>query len=101
MHNSTPRLIYGPESLEFEHGIVGNEAGLRNLITAAQEAIDAGESHTDIGELAQLICKPDEFFADTTDKKSTNLGDTIAVLVLVSIFGLIGIGLYTVVSWLF
>ena len=100
--NGNPQLRDGCEWLDHEDCIVGNEAGLRKLISACETAIREGEYYgNDLGDYVGIKKKENEWFIDPKDSKTTRFANEILAGVLFAIFIFIVIGIYTTFNWIF
>lgn len=71
---------YGPE----EQSLVGNEAGIKAMISALEEALETGEAEG-VGEIASIILKPEDWEPETELETDGVFGTTVFVIV-VSLF---------------
>tara|TARA_B100000768_G_C10889653_1_gene213142 strand:- start:61 stop:345 length:285 start_codon:yes stop_codon:yes gene_type:complete len=91
----------GSEWIDHEDCLVGNEQGLRNLITACEAAINDGEFYgSGLDDYVGVKKLDTQFFEKPEDSPTTKMGMAILSVILVSIAGLVIIGGVTVVNWL-
>ncbi len=96
------RLTDGSEWIDHEDCIVGNEAGLRNLAAACEKAIEDGEYYgKDLGDYVGVKKLDTEWFERPEDAPTTRFANSILGVVLLLLFGLILVGIYATVSWIF
>lgn len=96
-----PQLKDGSEWIDHEDCIVGDEQGLRNLISACQAAIENGEHYGDgLGDYVGVKKLDACWFKDPSDSPRTRCANYGLAVFLVTIAGLLLIGLATVFSWL-
>ena len=90
-------LMDGAEWADHEDCIIGDEKGLKNLISACEAALEKGEYYgSDLGNYSGVKLIETEWF-----KKPTHTGSSIpAIIFLVVVAGLLLVGIYTVVMWL-
>ena len=100
IQDSKLRLTYGRVSTEYEDGIVGNDAGLRALAKAIEQALATGASDMQLHEFTNVYCKPDSFFPPEEAQDLGLLGKSIFFSAAILLLALIFIGGYTVVQWL-
>lgn len=102
MKDWKPQLKDGSEWVDHEDCIVGDEQGLRNLISACEAAIDNGECYGDgLGDYVGVKKLATCWFIDPLDSPRTRFANYGLAAFLVAVAGLVLIGLATVFSWLF
>ena len=62
MSSDSKHLYHGSDWPEHEDVLVGNKEGLEALRNAIDEAIEKGESKTEIGEFLAVRCLESKFF---------------------------------------
>jgi hypothetical protein len=98
----SPQLKDGSEWVDHEDCIVGDEAGLRNLIAACEIAIAKSEYYgNDLGDYVGVKKLDTEWFVDPNDTPQTRIENGCLTIVLGALVGLIGIGIYAVFNWIF
>ena len=101
MKARSPYLKDGSDWAEHEDHLVGDEAGLRNLIAACESAIENGKAQReDLGDYVGVKCLSPAFFEEP-DEVGSSFGTGILVVMVVLAVALMLIGLYTVGTWLF
>ena len=101
MKAGSPYLKDGSDWAEHEEYLVGDEAGLSNLIVACEAAIENGEARReDLGDYVGVKCLSPAFF-EKPDEVGSSLGTGILVVMVVLAVVLMLIGIYTVGTWLF
>jgi len=92
----------GGEWSEHEDCIIGTECGLKNLISACEAAIEKGEYYSDdLGEYMGVKKIDASWFPNPEESKSSKFINLMLTLILISLVGLIFVGGYTVILWLF
>ena len=101
MTTSRVHLKDGSDWAEHEYYLVGDEAGLRNLMSACEQAIENGEARReDLGDYAGVKCLSSAFFEKPDEVGSSFETGMLVVMVVLAVV-LMLIGLYTVGTWLF
>ena len=101
MKAGSPYLKDGSDWAKHEDHLVGDEAGLRNLIVACEAAIENGEARReDLGDYLGVKCLSPAFF-EKPDEVGSSFGTGILVVMVVLAVALMLVGLYTVGTWLF
>ena len=80
MRMNNQHLYHGSEWPEYEDLLVGNRDGLLALKQAIDEALQSGESNTDIGEFLGVRCLEDQFF-DSQSRNSTSVSKSSFILI--------------------
>lgn len=102
MTERKPQLKDGSEWIDHEDCIIGNEKGLRNLIIACEAAIENGEHYGEgLGDYVGVKKLDTRWFRDPLDSPQTRYANYGLAAFLVTIAGLVLVGLATVFSWLF
>ncbi len=102
MKDWKPQLKDGSEWVDHEDCIIGDEQGLRNLISAYEAAIENGECYGDgLGDYVGVKKLAACWFRDPFDSPRTRFANYGLAVFLVAVAGLVLIGLATVFSWLF
>jgi len=97
-----PKLIDGGEWVDHEDCIVGNEQGLKNLISACNTALEKGEYYGNgLGDYVGVKKLENTWFEKPIDSKSTKIGNLLLGILIAGIVGLTFIGIYTVISWIY
>ncbi|MTI50867.1 MAG: hypothetical protein FH757_04465 [Alcanivorax sp.] len=101
MKAGSPYLKDGADWSEHEYYLVGDDAGLRNLMGACEAAIENGEARReDLGDYIGVKCLSPTFF-EKPNEHSSSFETAIVVLMVALAVTLMLIGLYTVGTWLF
>ena len=101
MEVNPPQLKDGSEWANHEDCIVGDEEGLRNLITACETAIEKGEYYgSNLGDYVGVKNLQTSWFSNPMDSKSTRFANAALGAVLALLVGLVIVGLITVVKWI-
>lgn len=101
MKAGSPYLKDGADWAEHEYYLVGDDAGLRNLMGACEAAIENGEARReDLGDYIGVKCLSPTFF-EKPNERSSSFETAIVVLMVALAVTLMLIGLYTVGTWLF
>ena len=95
---SKPILIHGPLG-PYEDSIIGNAEGLRELLSAVEEALENGESNSFVGEIGFIHRKPDDWFPPEESSSLGFFGGVLFFGVAAVFISLIAIGFYTVITW--
>ena len=102
MNEKSPQLKDGSEWIDHEDCIVGDSAGLQNLIKACEAALEKGEYYgNDLGDYVGVKKQENNWFKDLKDSSQTRFANFSLAIFLVAIFALILIGFITVIKWLF
>lgn len=102
MNKKKPQLTDGSEWADHEDCIVGDEAGLRNLIQACEAAIEKGEYYGEgLGEYVGVKKLDTEWFKNPSDSPQTRYANYGLAIFLFIVGGLVLVGIGTVCSWLF
>ena len=97
-----PRLTDGGEWRDHEDCLIGNEQGLKNLISACNMALDNGEYYGNgLGDYVGVKKLENSWFEKPEDSKSSKIGTAMLGVVLAGAIALILIGMYTIIRWLF
>ena len=102
MEEKPPQLKDGSEWIDHEDCIIGDEAGLTNLIKACETAIEKGEFYGEgLGDYVGVKKLESDWFKNPADSPQTRYANVglVIILILIGMFVLIGIG--TVVKWVF
>lgn len=92
----------GSEWIDHEDCIVGDEAGLKNLIEACEKALIEGESYSsELGDYVGIKKLSSDWFQDPKDSNKTVMANQILWGILLLLACLIFIGIYTVLQWFF
>lgn len=98
----SPQLKDGSEWIDHEDCIIGDEAGLRNLITACEAAIANNEYYgSDLGDYVGVKKIETGWFIDPQDAPQTRFQNGVLGIATGALIALIGIGIYTVFNWIF
>jgi len=82
--------------------IVGDEQGLKNLISACNTALEKGEYYgSDLGDYVGIKKLEAGWFKDPMDSKQTRFANAGLAVFLVLVLGLVLVGVVTVFKWLF
>lgn len=101
MKAGSPYLKDGADWAKHEYYLVGDDAGLRNLMGACEAAIENGEARReDLGDYIGVKCLSPTFF-EKPNEHSSSFETAIVVLMVALAVTLMLIGLYTVGTWLF
>ena len=102
MELKSAQLKDGAEWVEHEDCIVGNEAGLKNLINACKTAIEKGEFYgPGLGDYVGVKKMKSNWFKKPIDSISTRFANHVLALVLFLLLALIVIGFISTLKWLF
>jgi hypothetical protein len=97
-----PRLRDGSEWADHEDCIVGNEAGLRKLIAACEQALSQGKYYgSDLGDYVGVKKLDSEWFKDLAESRQTRIGSFVIGMALLVLLSLTLVGAGTVVRWMF
>lgn len=97
----SPQLKDGSEWIEHEDCIVGDEAGLRNLIAACEIAIAKSEYYgSNLGDYVGVKKLETNQLIDPNDTPQTRFQNVCLSIVLGALVALVGIGIYTVFNWI-
>jgi len=101
MDIKSPQLTDGTEWIEHEDCIIGDEEGLRNLISACEKAIEDGESYSGgLGNYVGVKKLETSFFVEPEDSPTTKLGLAVVTVVFFGLIALVLVGGYTAINWL-
>lgn len=96
-----PHLKDGADWAEHEDYLVGDEAGLRNLMQACEVAIEKGKCRReDLGDYVGVKCLGPGFF-ERPEEAGDGLGTFVVVAMVLLVVALMLVGLYTVAAWFF
>lgn len=102
MDIKSPQLTDGSEWMQHEDCIVGDEEGLRNLITSCEEALETGESYgSGLGDYVGVKKLDTKFFVAPQDSPTTKLGLAVVSMVFLGLVALVIVGGYTSINWFF
>ncbi len=102
METKPPQLKDGSDWIDHEDCIVGDEEGLRNLISACEIALEKGEYYgSDLGDYVGIKKLESHWFNNPVDSDQTRIGNMCLAAFLVLIVGFIAVGAVTVFKWLF
>ena len=102
MEKNVPQLKDGSEWAHHEDCIVGDKAGLENLIRACETALKDGEYYGDgLGDYVGVKKLDSEWFKEPKDSPSTRFGSVIVAVVVSVVIALLFIGVGTVFKWAF
>jgi len=102
MKTRSPKLKDGSEWADHEDCIVGDETGLRNLMSACETALENGEYYgSDLGDYVGVKKLEPRWFEAPNDSPSTRLANTALTVVLIGFLVLTLIGGYSVYKWIF
>ena len=102
MDTKPPQLKDGSEWADHEDCIVGDEQGLRNLISACNTAIEKGEYYgNDLGDYVGIKKLKTQWFKNPMDSNQTRFANAGLTAFLLLILGFILVGVVTVFKWLF
>jgi hypothetical protein len=102
MENKSPQLKDGSEWIDHEDCLIGDEQGLKNLISACNTAIEKGEYFgSDLGDYVGVKKIKTEWFKDPEDSKQTRFANAGLSVLLMLVFGFFIVGVVTVIKWLF
>ena len=102
MEDKPPQLKDGSEWADHEDCIVGDEAGLKNLIKACETALEKGEFYGDgLGDYVGVKKLESNWFKDPMDSPRTRYANYVLAVFLLVLALLILIGFGTVIKWLF
>ena len=102
METEEAQLKDGSEWIDHEDCIVGNEAGLRNLIKACEVAIEKGEFYgKGLGDYVGVKKKGNSWFKNPVDSLETRSGNIFLGIFILVIVSLTFIGAHSVYKWLF
>lgn len=96
MKSESPYLKDGSDWAEYEDHLVGDEAGLRNLIAASEAAIEDGEARReDLGDYVGVSCLSLAFFEKPDEVGSSfETGILVVTVVLAAALMLIGLWIF-------
>ena len=101
MDIKSPQLTDGSEWMQHEDCIIGDEDGLRNLISACEEALDKGESYgNSLGDYVGVKKLDTKFFVAPQDSPTTKIGVAAVSVVFLGLVALVIVGGYTSINWL-
>lgn len=101
MDIKSPQLTDGTEWIEHEDCIVGDEQGLRNLISACEKAIKDGEYYGDgLGNYVGVKKLDTSVFVEPEDSPTTKIGLAVVSVVFLCLLALVFVGGYTALNWL-
>ena len=96
-----PYLRDGSEWIDHEDLILGDEKGLKSLISACETALKDGEYFgSDLGEWVGVRKMDSEWFKDPKDAPQTKFQNAALGVVLLALVGLIVVGLITTIRWI-
>lgn len=102
METKSPQLKDGSEWIDHEDCIVGDEQGLKNLISACNTALEKGEYYgSDLGDYVGVKKLGTSWFKNPMDSKQTRLANIGLAAFLILLAALLLIGFGTVIKWLF
>lgn len=102
MIDDNAQLKDGSSWAEHEDFLIGNEAGLNNLIEACKEALQNGKYHGDgLGDYVGIKKIENSWFSNQKEQNSSKPGTLVlAAIAIVGLFLLL-VGAYTAVIWLY
>lgn len=102
METKSPQLKDGSEWADHEDCIVGDEEGLKNLISACNSAIEKGEYYgSDLGDYVGVKKLETQWFKNPMDSQQTRLANIgLAIFIALVVF-LVLVGIGTVFKWVF
>jgi len=102
MKPKPPQLKDGSEWAEHEDCIIGDEAGLNNLINACKAAIEKGEYYgNDLGDYVGVKRIKGNWFNDPVETSQIRYSNIGLAIFLIAIVLLVLVGIGTVLKWLF
>jgi len=102
MNTKSPQLKDGSEWIDHEDCIVGDEQGLKNLISACNTALEKGEYYgSDLGDYVGIKKLDAQWFKDPMDSKQTRFANAALAVGLVLITSLVLVGIVAVFKWVF
>jgi hypothetical protein len=102
MANKSPQLKDGSEWIDHEDCLVGDEQGLKNLISACNTAIEKGEYFgSDLGDYVGVKKIETQWFETPKDTKKTRFANAALAVFLMFVLGFFLVGVVTVIKWLF
>jgi len=102
MSDNPPKLKDGAEWIDHEDCIIGDEAGLYNLIKACEVALEKGEYYgNDLGDYVGVKKLDTSWFEDPKDSPQTRYANAAIGLFIFAVVTLLVIGFVTVIKWLF
>lgn len=102
MSDKPPQLKDGAEWIDHEDCIIGDEAGLHNLIKACEVALEKGEYYgNDLGDYVGVKKLDTSWFEDPKDSPQTRYANAAIGLFIFAVVALLVIGFITVIKWLF
>jgi len=94
-------LTHGSHRPELEDQLVGNEAGLRNLIRACERALEDGDCQAiDLGEFSGVVKKESSWFTEQHHDTGSSWGCYLALALGAGALVLMGMGALQVFHWL-
>jgi hypothetical protein len=102
MDSKSPQLKDGSEWIDHEDCLVGDEQGLKNLITACNTALEKGEYFgNDLGDYVGVKKLEPDWFIDPTESRQTRIANVGLAFFLLFILVFVVVGIVTVFKWLF
>ncbi|MEL7296916.1 MAG: hypothetical protein AAGJ86_04590 [Pseudomonadota bacterium] len=95
---STAKLIDGAEWADHDGYLLGDEAGLRNLIAACEGALQCGEHAADLGHFIGVKKLDREWFDQPKRPGSSVTQNVMLGIIVLAILGFAMVGLYSTVA---
>lgn len=98
--DKTARLMDGSDWAEHEDHIIGNEAGLKNLIAACEAALEHGAYDSQyLGDYVGVKKLDDTWFDKPTRSGSSFFQNAILGVIIIAVIVFALIGIYTTVGF--
>ena len=92
------KLIDGAEWADHDGYLLGDEAGLRNLIVACEGALQRGEHAADLGHYIGVKKLDREWFDQPKRSGSSVMQNVMLGMIVLTILGFAMVGLYSTVA---